>query len=101
MIFGGNASCGWRMAARTVSRNKTNPGGAQIFVVGLVQMIAPMPATQRARAICRARHDLAKHRDIGGSNQSLRPDAHSSQAWHSHMWDISELILRRFCALMQ
>jgi hypothetical protein len=89
MIFGGNASYGWRMAARTVSMNKKNPGGDQIFVVGLVQMIALMPVMQRARAICRARHDLAKHRDIGGSNQFLRPDAHSLQAWHSHKWDIS------------
>ena len=89
MIFGGNASYGWRMAARTVSMNKKNTGGDQIFVVGLVQMIALMPVMQRARAICRARHDLAKHRDIGGSNQFLRPDAHSLQAWHSHKWDIS------------
>jgi len=89
MIFGGTASYGSHMAARTVSRSKTNPGGAQIVVVALVQMIAPMPAMQRARAICRARHDLAKRRDIGGSNQSLRRDAHSSQAWHSHKWDIS------------
>ena len=89
MIFGGNASYGWRMAARTVLRHKKNPGGDQIVVVGLVQMIAPMPAMQRARAICRARHDLAKHRDIGGSNQFLRPDAHSLQAWHSHKWDIA------------
>ena len=89
MIFGGNASYGSRMAARTVLTDKTNPGGAQIFVVALVRMIALMPAMQRARAICRARHDLAKHRDIGGSNQSQRPDAHSSQAWHSHKWDIS------------
>ena len=89
MIFGGNVFYGSRTAARTVSRSKTNPGGAQIVVVGLVQMIAPMPAMQRALAICRARHDLAKHLDIGGSNQSLRPDAHSSQAWHSHKWDIS------------
>jgi hypothetical protein len=89
MIFGGNASYGWRMAARTVSMNKKNPGGDQIFVVGLVQMIALMPVMQRARAISRARHDLAKHRDTEGSNQFLRPDAHSLQAWHSHKWDIS------------
>ena len=89
MIFDDSASYGWRTAARTVSRNKTNPGGDQIDIVALVQMIAPMPAMQRALAICRARHDLAKHRDIGGSNQSLRPDAHSLQAWHSHKWDIS------------
>jgi len=89
MIFDDSASYGWRTAARTVLTDKTNPGGAQIFVVGLVQMIAPTPAMQRALAICRARHDLAKRHDIGGSNQSLRPDAHSSQAWHSHKWDIS------------
>lgn len=89
MIFGGNASYGSRMAARTVLTSKTNLGGDQIFVAALVQMIALMPVMQRARAICRARHDPAKRHDIGGSNQSLRPDAHSSQAWHSHKWDIS------------
>ncbi len=89
MIFDDSASYGWRTAARTVSRNKMNPGGDRIVVVVLVQMIAPMPVMQRARAICRARHDRAKRRDIGGSNQFLRPDAHSSQAWHSHKWDIS------------
>ena len=89
MIFDDSASYGWRTAARTVLTDKTNPGGDQIDIVVLVQMIAPMPAMQRARAICRARQDLAKRRDIGGSNQSLRPDAHSLQAWHSHKWDIS------------
>jgi hypothetical protein len=80
MIFGGNASYGSRMAARIVLTSKKNPGGDQIVVVVLVRMIALMPVMQRARAICRARHDPAKHRDIGGSNQSLRPDAHSLQA---------------------
>jgi len=89
MIFGGNASYGSRMAARTVLTSKKNLGDDRIVVVVLVRMIALMPAMQRARATCRARHDLAKRRDIGGSNQSLRPDAHSSQAWHSHKWDIS------------
>jgi hypothetical protein len=80
MIFGGNASYGSRMAARIVLTSKKNPGDDQIVVVVLVWMIALMPVMQRARAICRARHDPAKHRDIGGSNQSLRPDAHSLQA---------------------
>ncbi len=89
MIFDDSASYGWHTAARTVLTSKTNPGGDQIVVVVLVRMIAPMPVMQRAQVICRARHDLAKHRDIGGSNQFLRPDAHSLQAWHSHKWDIS------------
>jgi hypothetical protein len=89
MIFGGNASYGSRMAARTVLTSKKNLGGDPIGVAALARMIALMPVMQRARAICRARHDPAKHRDIGGSNQSLRPDAHSLQAWHSHKWDIS------------
>jgi hypothetical protein len=89
MISDDSASYGWRTVARNVLTDKTNPGGAQIVVAALVRMIELMPVMQRARAICRARHDLAKRHDIGGNNQSLHPDAHSLQAWHSHKWDIS------------
>ena len=89
MIFGGSTSCARRVMTRTVFRNKTNLGDAQIVVAMLVGIIALMPAPQHVRATCRARHDLAKRRDIEGNNQSQRPVAHSSQAGYSHMWDIS------------
>jgi hypothetical protein len=89
MIFGDSASFGWRMAARTVLLDKKNSGGDQIDVVVLVWVIALTPASQHAQATYRARLDPAKHRDIEGSNQSLRPDAHSLQARHSNKWDIS------------
>ena len=89
MIFGDSASYGWRMAAHTVSPDKRSSGDDQIVVVSPVGIIALTPASQHARATCRVRRDPAKRRDIGGSNQSRRPDAHSLQAWHSHKWDIS------------
>ena len=89
MIFGDSASYGWRMAARTVLLDKKNSGGDQIDVVVLVWVIALTPASQHAQATYRARLDPAKRRDIGGNNQSRRPDAHSLQAGHSRKWDIS------------
>ena len=89
MIFGDCASYGWRMAARTDLPDKKNSGDDHIGVVVLVWVIALTPASQHAQATYRVRHDPAKRRDIGGSNQFRRPDAHSLQAGHSRKWDIS------------
>ena len=68
------------MTARIVSVDKMNPDGARIVAEALERVVALMAVSPRARAICPAPHDPAKHRGTGDNNQSPPPDAHSSLA---------------------
>ena len=77
------------MTARIVSADKTNPDIVQIGAVVLGKVVVPMPVPWRAQATCQVPHDLTKHLDIAGNNQSPHLDARLLQGRRSHNWDIS------------
>ena len=77
------------MTARIVSADKTNPDNGQVVAVALGKVVAPMPVPWRAQATCQVPHDLTKHLDIAGNNQSPPLDARSLQERRSRNWDIS------------